>query len=107
MGHLARGWDGIGYHYVVPEDGVIQRGRPHYWIGAHVKGYNRNSLGICLIGTDTFTADQHTALVSLLRSLTTKYPGVKIVGHYELDPNKTCPNFEPPKGIVRSLYPSF
>lgn len=48
--HKERWGSGIGYHYVVLEDGTIQKGR---WVdspGAHVKGHNRNSIGICRIG---------------------------------------------------------
>jgi len=91
--HLARGWSGIGYHYVICEDGALERGRPHYWKGAHVVGHNRNSLGICLIGIDTFTDPQWSTLTDLLRSLKMLYPGVTIHGHYEFTNGKTCPNF--------------
>ncbi len=41
--HLDRGWDGIGYHYVINTDGSEERGRPEYWSGAHVKAYNKDS----------------------------------------------------------------
>ena len=53
--HLSFGWDGIGYHKVIKRNGVIEHGRPEFWIGAHVYGHNKNSLGICLIGKDKFT----------------------------------------------------
>ena len=48
--HLGFGWDGVGYHRVIGRDGVVEPGRPDYWIGAHVKGFNDVSLGVCLIG---------------------------------------------------------
>ena len=48
--HLKRGWKGIGYHYVVLLDGTIEYGRSVYEPGAHVKGMNKNSIGICYIG---------------------------------------------------------
>jgi N-acetylmuramoyl-L-alanine amidase len=88
------GWDGIGYHAVIKRNGEIERGRPHYWIGAHVKGYNRGSLGICLIGRDEFTDDQMTALRELLLEWMDLYPLAEIIGHRDLDPHRTCPNFD-------------
>ena len=39
-------------------NGKIENGRPEYWIGAHVKGKNEISLGVCLIGRDNFTNKQ-------------------------------------------------
>ena len=48
--HKARGWSDIGYHFVVNIDGFLQMGRPIEQIGAHAKGYNRKSIGICYIG---------------------------------------------------------
>ena len=48
--HLKRGWNGIGYHYVVLLDGTIEYGRSIYKQGAHVKGENEGSIGICYIG---------------------------------------------------------
>ena len=93
--HMKRGWDGIGYHYVVLEDGEIQRGRPHYWKGAHVGGHNYRNLGICLIGDDVFTDEQYGALAFLLRELLDRYPDVQILGHRDWpDTGKTCPNFD-------------
>jgi N-acetylmuramoyl-L-alanine amidase len=91
--HQAKGWDGIGYHYVILESGEVQRGRPHYWTGAHVRGENLNSLGICLMGEKQFTHAQFSALKGLLRSLIDQYPGAVIYGHSDFDSNKTCPNF--------------
>lgn len=92
--HKARGWSGIGYHYVITEDGAIDNGRPEYWHGAHVRGHNAHSIGICLIGIDRFTPDQMDALRGLLIRLHGKYPEAVIVGHRDLTPSKTCPNFD-------------
>lgn len=92
--HKARGWSGIGYHYTINEKGLVENGRPHYWRGAHVKGHNRNSLGIMLFGKDTFTEEQYISLRKLIQHLLTQYPDAEIVGHRDLDKNKTCPNFD-------------
>ena len=48
--HQNRFKTGIGYHYVVLEDGTIQKGRWADYSGAHAKGFNAHSLGICRIG---------------------------------------------------------
>ncbi len=87
-------FDGIGYHYVILENGLVENGRPEYWAGAHVKGHNTGSIGICLIGIDSFTERQYQSLGDLLKQLIKKYPGIKVCGHRDLDSGKTCPNFE-------------
>lgn len=48
--HLQRGWLGCGYHYVIHEDGSIFQGRPLNTVGAHARGYNERSIGICVVG---------------------------------------------------------
>ncbi|MEN6411627.1 MAG: N-acetylmuramoyl-L-alanine amidase [Veillonellales bacterium] len=48
--HLANGWSGIGYHYVIRKDGTIERGRPREMIGAHAEGFNSRSIGINIVG---------------------------------------------------------
>lgn len=88
------GWDGIGYHYVIDRDGNIINGRPEYWTGAHVKGHNVGTLGICLIGVNTFTIDQLNSLKDLIDDIHIRYEYIDIKGHYELDTKKTCPNID-------------
>lgn len=93
--HKSRGWRGIGYHYVVGLDGTIEKGRPDWRIGAHVKGNNRNSIGVVYIGglskqkapKDTRTPAQKQALRYLLKSLKKKYPEAEIVGHRDFSPD--------------------
>lgn len=92
--HQERGFDGIGYHYVILESGEIERGRPHCWKGAHVAGHNGSSIGVCLIGIDSFTDDQMAALRDLITELQSMYHDAEVVGHRDLDSRKTCPNFD-------------
>ena len=92
--HLERGWSGIGYHYVICLDGKIENGRPEYWTGAHAAGYNEGSIGICLIGTDDFTEAQWLSLDALVEKLQHRYPNARIIGHREVNPNKSCPGFD-------------
>ena len=93
--HLKFGWSGIGYHKVILRSGKIEDGRPEYWIGAHVKGKNKISLGVCLIGKDKFTKNQFKSLERVLKKWKMEYPAAKILGHKDTgDTNKTCPNFD-------------
>ena len=48
--HRERGFNGIGYHYYIRQNGEVVNTRPLSRIGAHAKGYNRNSIGICYEG---------------------------------------------------------
>jgi N-acetyl-anhydromuramyl-L-alanine amidase AmpD len=91
--HKDRGWDGIGYHYVITVDGKLQNGRPEYWTGSHAKGHNTGSIGICMIGTDEYNLDQWAILDKLLRKLCCKYNDLKIIGHNEIS-DKECPGFD-------------
>jgi len=95
--HLTRGWEDIGYHYLIKKNGKISKGRSKKYIGAHVKSHNKNSLGICLIGNldkNIPTRKQLEKLIKFLRKLSKKYkiPIENILGHREF-PNvtKTCP----------------
>ena len=93
--HLGFGWHGIGYHWVICRDGTLQSGRPEYWVGAHVKGHNETSLGVCLIGRNHFTDQQFISLENILRLWKHSFPKAKIVGHCNTgDTHKTCPNFD-------------
>ena len=93
--HLGFGWDGIGYHKIINRSGKVENGRPEYWVGAHVKGKNDISLGVCLIGRNKFTTKQYISLEKILRKWKYLYPKALIVGHCDTgDTNKTCPNFD-------------
>ncbi|WP_067518578.1 N-acetylmuramoyl-L-alanine amidase [Endozoicomonas ascidiicola] len=95
------GWSDIGYHWVIERDGSVQQGRDVDVQGAHVRGHNHESVGICMVGgmaengepEDNFTSEQWLALEMLIESLELRYPEVQVVGHYFFTPYKTCPNF--------------
>lgn len=99
--HKARGFNDIGYHYVVDLDGTIEPGRDVTIAGAHTTGNNADSIGVCYIGgadtdmkpKDTRTEEQKTALRLLLKYLVQKYPGAKIYGHRDFSA-KPCPCFD-------------
>jgi N-acetylmuramoyl-L-alanine amidase len=100
--HLGFGWDGIGYHKVILKSGEIQNGRPEYWVGAHVRGKNNISLGVCLIGRTSFTPKQFISLKKVLQKWKILYPRAKIIGHCDVtNTKKTCPNFDVEKWIQK------
>lgn len=106
--HKQRGWDSIGYHYVIRRNGQIEKGRDESIAGAHCRGYNQSSIGICYVGgvaedgktpEDTRTEEQKRALVQLVRTLKRKYPMATIHGHNEFA-KKACPSFDVQKWLT-------
>lgn len=96
-----RGWDDIGYHYIIKRSGQIQTGRPAEIPGAHVRGHNAESIGVCLIGgvdeegnaDCNYTAAQWQQAERLVRSLVADYDA-DVTGHRDLDASKDCPCFD-------------
>jgi len=127
--HRQRGFDMIGYNYVIDLDGTVELGRPLTRNGAHCNtrglsyaSYNRHSIGICYVGgvdknlkaKDTRTFAQKQALKNLIAQLCMKYPITEIIGHRDASPDlngdgeiepyewiKQCPCFE-----VKDEFPS-
>jgi len=109
-----RNWRDIGYHYVIlngqrskgryniKDDGLLEAGREldnDTYIelkekGAHAKGYNEASIGVCLIGENQFTVFQFETLIKLIRYYQAMIPEIGIKGHYEYNREKTCPNID-------------
>ena len=93
--HKAKGWDGIGYALVVRRDGRIETGEGLGRRGAHVKGLNSVSVGICMIGgvdengnaENNFTDEQWKAAKHAFEFLTLLYPDASHVGHRDLSPD--------------------
>lgn len=94
--HLERGWNDVGYHFFIKKNGDIQMGRPIEKSGAHVKGHNSHSIGICYSGLVGPTVLQEETLLALTRNLVAIFnlKRNQIYGHHELDKNKTCPNMD-------------
>ena len=88
------GWSDIGYHYVIDRDGRVHSGRPVRIAGAHCRGHNADSIGVCLVGRDQFEDWQFDALRKLYASLLGIFTKIKPFGHRDFTDTKTCPNFE-------------
>lgn len=93
--HKARGWSGCGYHFVIRRTGVIEKGRPLDRKGAHTRGHNHDSVGVCWVGTRWPTYRQVKAMIKLHRQIarSLKIPVTKWFGHNEFTKSKTCPGF--------------
>ena len=113
--HRLIGFDGTGYHFYVRRDGRVLATRPVSKVGAHARGYNAHSIGICYEGgldchgrpTDTRTEWQIHSMRVLVLALLRDYPGCRICGHRDLSPDlngngeiepeewiKVCPCFD-------------
>ena len=107
--HRARGWDGLGYHFVIDNgdggpDGYVEVGQRwgvQKW-GSHTGNtpdneYNNFGIGICLVGdfaVDEPTPSQLASLRKLVAFLAERYdigPG-HVIGHRDApNANTTCP----------------
>ena len=97
--HLERGFNDIGYHYVILKNGDIETGRGIELVGAHCSGHNTLSIGVCLEGRgrQDFTPWQYYQLARIVKSIRTLFTTkcyIRCVPHNEYNKNKTCPNFD-------------
>ena len=108
--HRARGFNEIGYHKYIRKSGLVEKGRDldqpgRFEQGAHSKGENGASIGICYEGgvyrsnpnkgMDTRTPEQIDAMISVIDDLLDRYPNAKVVGHRDMPGAATqCPGFD-------------
>lgn len=123
--HLKRGFNGAGYHYYITREGFLYEMRSAELAGAHAKGFNRYSLGICYEGgldkkgrpVDSRTSEQKQSLKQLICELKRLYGEVLVMGHRDLSPDrngdgvvsreewlKECPCFD--ARVYNGLMPS-
>ena len=97
-----RGWSDVGYHSFIRRDGTAEPGRPFEQEGAHVRGHNAHSIGICMAGGRgknglpecNFTAAQWGTLEALVRTLLDRFSLTPddVYGHNDVS-TKACPCF--------------
>lgn len=91
-------WSDIGYHYYIEANGTLKTGRGLHRNGAHIKqkDMNEKAIGICVAGTDQFSAKQFLVLRNLILKLQKKFgiSNTRIKGHREYS-NKICPGYDP------------
>jgi hypothetical protein len=96
--HLEKGWSDIGYHWVIEEDGIIQIGRPVGRIGAHCRGHNTESVGVCVMGNNCepgqeWLPDQVEGLKDLIYAVALVIPEIATMGHNQLAAT-ACPGVD-------------
>ena len=93
--HLARGFEDVGYHFIIDGKGEILQGRPIEEMGAHVKRDNVESVGICVCGNfeeEQPLLSQIDALGKLISSLCQRFGKLQILGHRDYSESDTlCP----------------
>lgn len=111
--HIANGWVGIGYHFLVRKDGSVYRGRPEDTVGAHAGNNNYDSIGICFEGnfmTEKMGDAQRKAGQELVQYLKDKYGISKVQKHSDVNatgcPGKNFPFQEIANGEVESVQGS-
>ena len=108
--HRKRGFKEIGYHLYIRKSGLVEKGRDlsqpgRFEQGAHSRGENDASIGVCFEGgvyesdlnkgMDTRTDAQKEAMVRVIRDLLKRYPNAKVVGHRDMPGAATqCPGFD-------------
>jgi hypothetical protein len=89
------------FHYVVERTGEIKTIHPEHTVIKHIVEVDNEAIHIAYNGGrnktgalgDTRTPVQEDALFNKLATISLKYPGVKIIGHNELDATANCPGF--------------
>jgi hypothetical protein len=96
-----RGWNDIGYHFLIDAAGHVIEGRPEGVVGAHVENQNTGNIGIVMLGTyhppknDPVTKAQLDAFEAVASYIVAKY-GVNpdtLKGHRDYK-STDCPGDE-------------
>lgn len=97
-------WSYIGYHEYILRSGKVEPTRALHLPGAHAKGFNAHSIGVCYEGgldedgnpADTRTPEQKVAMARLIVQLHQQFPTInRVLGHRDLPGvHKACPCFD-------------
>lgn len=87
-----RGWDDIGYNWLVDPNGVLYEGRGDDKLGAHFCGTNGGTMGVCMMGDFTNVTPTASAIGRLEDLLAWKSCDV------DIDPLETA--FHPSSGLT-------
>jgi len=90
-----RGFKYVGYHFYINKKGLVSIGRRVMVQGAHCKGYNKTSIGICCGGASGITPQQRESLAKLCLNLvdTFEIKRDKVFLHKDLAATE-CPSFD-------------
>ena len=93
---------GIGYNHCIEADGYPVTGRRLQRTPAANKGWNRQSVTVCLVGDNTknepgyrWTSAQEAQLDNIIQFYVTAFPGMMVCGHRDLPNAETlCPGLD-------------
>lgn len=91
--HIARKFNGCGYHLLIDKKGLIIPARNLEIVPAAQEGNNTGTIAICLHGLDInkFTTEQRLALQNVCAQINKAYNGfITFHGHCEVS-KKSCP----------------
>lgn len=98
--HKAKGWQMIGYHFLIMPDGSIVAGRPLSLVGAHCPKVNKIAVGVCLFGNfsrytiDDMPNEQYISAWFVLTALLVFYrlQSTDLLFHRQFQPTD-CPGY--------------
>lgn len=91
------GFRDIGYHYGIERVGSeykIFKGREENEIGAHTRGQNSTSIGICMVGNFDIQSppkEQLYKLIELINDIFKRHGNLPVFTHHLFAEYKTCP----------------
>jgi len=94
-----RGFSDCGYHYIIDSGGTVHHMRPVNKAGAHCKGQNKDSIGICYIGGRDYKGKLHRITPKQKKTLEDTINGIfmtlkkviPVYGHNYFNKRKECP----------------
>ena len=110
--HRNRGFVDMGYHFIIHQNGNVEKGRPIERAGAHCYNHNAHSIGIAYVGgrniyghADTRTLLQKQAMTELIMKLRAAYGNLEVHGHNFYNHHKECPcfNVEEEYGFINCI----
>jgi N-acetylmuramoyl-L-alanine amidase len=100
----ARGWNDIGYNYVIAPSGRVYEGRGYGIVGAHTENHNTGTVGISFMGNYQNAKPSLRSLVAyrlLVRKLKVRGARIRSVTGHKFMPGQStaCPG----ENLVKAL----
>lgn len=90
-----RGFDDVGYHFLILRNGTVEVGRPIEYVGAHCRDENFDSIGVCLVGRSEYSPAQWEAVRRLAERFREEFciQTMQWYTHNHFNKHKLCPGF--------------
>ncbi|XP_066247206.1 peptidoglycan-recognition protein 2-like [Euwallacea similis] len=96
-------WNDIGYNFLIGGEGTIFEGRGWGITGAHAKGWNNRSIGICLIGNFQEKSPPSSQLLALEALIACGVKNENIAKNYSLIGHRQATRTACPGDILFSI----